>query len=131
MTTALRMRQMFTRNFPDMSCILRFMTICDDAHDTRVPCYVYRAARVEEVFSSVIFVTPMTAKVLLCYDQPGHACGRKGKEVSESRYFFRNQLADKRRRPFRRKFRKLLASARSSAAGLIVLALIERSTNRL
>ena len=66
MTTALRMRQMFTRNFPDMSCILRFMTICDDAHDTRVPCYIYRAARVEEVFSSVIFVTPMTAKVLLC-----------------------------------------------------------------
>ena len=49
-----------------MSCILRFMTICDDAHVTRVPYYVHRAAGVEEVFSSVIFVTPMTAKVLLC-----------------------------------------------------------------
>ena len=61
-TTTLRMRQMFTRNFPDVSYI------SDYTHDTwvhySVPCYAYRAPCVKEVFSSAFFVTAMTAKVL-------------------------------------------------------------------
>ena len=60
------MRQMFKRNFPDIHKFARIMTIGDDEDDTRVPCYVFCEARVEDVFSSVLFVTAMTAKVLLC-----------------------------------------------------------------
>ena len=55
---------MFTRNFPDMLYILRIMTIWDDTHNTRVPCYAYRAARLEEVFSSAFFVTAMNASLV-------------------------------------------------------------------
>ena len=45
--------------------------------------------------------------------------------ISEADPFCRSQLANKQRHPFRRKSRQLLASARFSAASLIVLAVIK------
>ena len=64
------------------------------------------------------------------YHRPDHACGRRGKEVSESRHFRWSQLANKQRHPFHWAPHKLLASARSSASGMIVLAAIRCSIHR-
>ena len=46
------------------TCMLRIMTICDDTHNTQVPRYAYRAAPVEEIFSSALFVTAMTTSLV-------------------------------------------------------------------